>query len=745
MSELFNYYISFTETYKKYSNDEIEQREVECLKIQYPFIFRDIRDNDLFAGRIKHKALGFSPQMDIGFGYYFDENDFNELIKDPVFTNAQKQKLKEIAEFWKTENTASKTRAAYSKEMREILPSDNWNGESGIGFPLYRMSGSHLDHAKLLRLGIPGLRREIQQKKQKVNPGEKSYRLYAAMESALELFAGVCNRYADMAEAQRRNTKTENRRQQLHEMAGVLRHIASEKPVTFFQAAQLAYLYTVISGSVNYGRPDDYLGDFYVADLESGGLSEKKGLELLKSLWVMMNEREDGNWIFDSRVIIGGMGRKNETHADRLAQQMIETTRQVKNVMPQLTLRFYKGQNPALYQKALDTIAEGNPYPMLYNDDVNVPSVQNAFNISFEEAKQYLPFGCGEYVIYQKSAGTPSGVINLLQALLVTLHKGINPTTGNKMGLPASQLGEFNTFDDVYNSYKKQVEYYVEYLARQEELEYKIAGQTAPFLYFSILFDDCIDRGKAVFDGGIRYLGGTLETYGNSNTADSLLAIKKLVFEEKRFTLEQLVKMLDKNFINHEKERKLCLNVPKYGNDDEEADNMLVEVDRHICTVTRDQKELTGLHSYLVVIINNNANTVMGRYTCASPDGRKAYTPMNNGNAPSSGFDRSGVTAFLNSIVKPDPTIHAGTVQNMKFSKDLFNNHRDKLEILLETYFENGGTQAMLNVVGKQDLENALKFPEKYQNLIVRVGGFSAKFVDLDPDIQQEILARTLY
>jgi pyruvate-formate lyase len=390
-------------------------------------------------------------------------------------------------------------------------------------------------------------------------------------------------------------------------------------------------------------------------------------------------------------------------------------------------------------------IGDGCSFPLMYNDDINVPAVQRAFNVSDEEAIHYMPFGCGEYVLNHRSFGTPSGVINLLQALQVTLHKGINPTTGKKMGIPGIEKLEFDSFEMLWETYKQQVEYHVDQLALQEELEYKKAAEIAPHLMFSLLYDDCIDRGKPIFDGGIRYLGGTLETYGNTNTADSFTAIKKLVFEEKRFSLDALVTMMDANFKGYEKERKWMLDAPKYGNDNDYADEMLLEVDNHVFNATRDQRLKTGLHSYLVVNINNNANTVMGGFTAASPDGRAEFTYMANANTPTGGMDKNGITAMMNSIVKPDPGLHAGMVQNMKFSKSMFNENREIVDAVLKTYFEKGGTQCMISVMGREDLELALLEPEKYSNLIVRVGGYSAKWVDLPKDIQAEILSRTMY
>jgi len=316
------------------------------------------------------------------------------------------------------------------------------------------------------------------------------------------------------------------------------------------------------------------------------------------------------------------------------------------------------------------------------------------------------------------------------------------------MGMPAgryAKYGNFDMFEQLWAAYKEQVEYHIDQLSKHEELEYTFAGKDAPYLYTSILMDDCIKRGKGIYSGGIRYLGGTLESYGNSNTADSLTALKRMVYEQKSLTLHEVIEVLDADFNNSEKERKLMLDCPKYGNDNETADNMLVQVHNHVCNYTKDQKNKTGLHSYLVVVINNDANTVMGENTPASPDGRKAFDFLNPGNAPSGGADKNGATAFLNSIVKPDSSIHAGAVQNMKFSKEMFSHNRDKMEILLATYWQKGGTQAMLSVVGRGDLEAAMKNPENYQNLLVRVGGFSERFVNLPVHTQLEVLSRTMY
>src|SRR5690554_4859275 len=189
-------------------------------------------------------------------------------------------------------------------------------------------------------------------------------------------------------------------------------------------------------------------------------------------------------------------------------------------------------------------------------------------------------------------------------------------------------------------------------MAQQEELEYKVAAEHSANLYLSMLYDDCITRGKGIFSGGIQYLGGTLETYGNVNTADSLTSIKKLVFDEQVFSLDQLLAALQADFVGYEDIQKQLLAAPKYGNDHADADAMMQDIHEHVCHTVRKQRENTNLHSYLVVVINNSANTLMGQWTAASADGRNAGRPMANGNNPTGGQDKNGVTAMLNSLVK---------------------------------------------------------------------------------------------
>jgi pyruvate-formate lyase len=423
----------------------------------------------------------------------------------------------------------------------------------------------------------------------------------------------------------------------------------------------------------------------------------------------------------------------------------MEATRTVIEIEPQLTLRFYNGMNPALMAKALDVLAEGRTFPMLFNDDVNVPAVEQAFKVSYADAEQYLPFGCGEYCIDHVSIGSPNCSLNMLKALEAALHNGRDMQTGEQIGLDPGDPSTFETFDQVWRAYTRQIEYSVEQLANRHRLEVNIEAEQAAFLFTSMLYDDCITRGKSLMGGGARICGGLIETYGMVNAADSLTAIKNLVYDRKLLPLSRLVAALDTDFAGYEREQRLMRLAPKFGNDFPEADDILCRVSEQVARHTMAQAARVGLDYFLIVNINNYMNVTLGGQTIASAEGRKAGKPLANGNTPTAGNDTSGVTAFLNSLVKPDVNLHAGYTQNMKFSKSLFREERPKVRALLDTYFASGGAQSMITVVGRGDLENALKAPESYRDLIVRVGGFSARFVELTPEIQQDLLARTLY
>jgi pyruvate-formate lyase len=716
MTTPFALELEFTDTYRRYLDANPAIREAQCLKVLVKHIFDPPQPGDLFAGRTHYPAVGFGLELAAGGPIYYCHTD-QIRPKLELLPETLRHQVEKMLAFWAKE-------ASIDGHLIRRLPEETLVATSNpIAEMGGRLAGTLLNFENLVHLGIPGLRTEIE----KGTRGNGDLPLYQAMTMALDLLVEVIHDYADQTRG---------------EMKQTLKAITSDPPQTFREAAQLAWLYALISGTVNYGRMDVYLGDFFARDIDSGLLSEAEGLSLVQSLWRLIAARKT---IFNGRVFLGGVGRPNEINADRFALAAMEATRTVIEVEPQLTLRFYQGMNPDLMQKAMDVIGEGRTFPMLYNDDVNISAVESAFCISKADAEQYLPYGCGEYAINHTSVGSPNCSLNMLKALEAVLHQGMDRQTGRQIGVVTQPLSDFTSFDRLWDAYCAQVAFSVQHLATRHKMEVDLEAEEAAFLFVSMLYDDCILRGKSLLDGGVRIKGGLIETYGMVNAADSLTAIKTLVYDQKVISLQDLVTVLDADFAGFEREYRWMKAAPKFGNDDPVADDMLCRVSTHVAKLTRAQAERVGLDYFLIVNINNYMNVTLGKQTMASAEGRLSGKPLANGNTPTAGNDINGVTAFLNSLVKADAATHAGYTQNMKFSKSLFQNERTKLEALMGTYFACGGTQAMITVIGREDLENALKEPEKHRNLIVRVGGFSARFVELAPEIQQDLLARTLY
>jgi pyruvate-formate lyase len=753
--------LRFTDAYREHLHDHVATREAACLQVLWPAIFGDIQDGDLFAGRITtYPNVGLGLELASGGPFYYCNTEKIQQLIEQADTGVEmavsvrhgdrwiqkpvnredldastRKRIEDMLAFWEKERTIR-------GKLIRMLPEDVKEGTTNrIASMGGRLAGPMLDFEKLARVGLPGLAREVAACREQAESAGRGVEIYDGMQVALELLVDTCRRYAGQAR-EHAESAPEEHKAELLEMARVLEKIAHSPPETYREAAQLHWLYALISGVANYGRLDVALGEFYARDVDSGTLTEEQALALTQSLWQLIADRQI---FYNSRVVVGGIGRPNEEAADRFALLAMEATRTVLETEPQLTLRFYQGMNPTLMAKALDVIGEGRTYPILYNDDVNVPAVVNAFRVSREEAEQYLPYGCGEYTLNHLSVGSPNCSFNMLKALEATLHNGRDALSGEPLGLALGDFASFEAFDRLFAAYKRQAEAHIEFLARRHALEYVAERESAALLYVTMLYDHCMERGRSVVDRGPRYTGGIIESFGLVNVADSLTAIKKLVYDEKQLTQEQLLAALDADFEEFEREYRWMLDVPKYGNDDDEADAMVQAVSDHAVRYVRDQAQRVGLDYFLMVNINNLGNVLLGKETAASADGRRAGDPLANGNTPTAGRDQKGLTAFLNSIVKVDPSCHAGYVHNMKFNKGMFNRERAKYAALLDTYFCRGGTQAMISILNRNDLENAMKEPEKYRNLIVRVGGLSQRFVELDRDIQIDILKRTMY
>ena len=719
----------YTKTHQRYTNQSKERREIECLKVLYPTLFRPIENTDLIAGRLDFLPIGFGCVTSVGgVGHYCVFRKLRQFQQQ--LPEQERGRVDRLYDYWLDHDVKTQ----YNKE---VLTDDTLGMFIDTKFPMIataRLSGMMLDYPMLLDNGIDGLRQIISDRLKEEPENEF---LKAGLE-CLDLFV-VC---AEHLRQQTLNSQLSTLSS--HRMADALDAIKTRKPETFVEALQLFWLYALLAGVINYGRLDDFLGPYLAADLEAGRITDEEAYEYVKSLWTLIENRRT---TVNGRIIVGGRGRKHPKEADVFLHYCMRVCKDTRYVEPQFTLRFTKDTSEQIWDEALDAIGAGATYPTLYNDDVNVPAVAYGMRVDEQTAEQYVPFGCTEFVIQGQSTGTPNICINLLKLLTIYMNGGIDPIDGIRKdgGVSIKPLEEYTSFVDFYAGYKRLLDYYIDLSAKTQYHSYEVMNRYVSFLFSSLLTNDCISRGKAILDGGVRYLGGTNETYGNINTSDSLWAINDLVFRKKKYTLREMNDALLANFEGYEQLRKDCLACDKYGNDLDTADAMANDLYEYVAKGVRQKGIDIGMQYFLIVISNNQLNTEWGNMTGASPDGRLSGMYMNPANNPQGGADKSGPTAMLNSLTRFSPKYHAGSVQNIKFGNKLFNSNRPVIKSLLKTYFAKGGCHLMITVVDRGVLEDAMVHPEKYPNLIVRVAGFSAVFVELPRNVQEELLSRSLY
>ena len=750
---------AFTEAYQKYYDAAPAIREAHCLACLYPASLLDLREDDFFAGNgdvnafltFSNLPVTFHPKTAGQIGYYASLKALRALAREYLHRAAE---VEELIEFWKKEATFRKIREEAPEELRDYylppmftLDSDGYRRVGRPGTPLgtgfisgsfdTRIAGIMPDFRAVLESGIPGLCRKVEQYEREACGDRRTF--YTALRLNLDIVLRTMEGYRLRAEELSAKAAPAHR-ERLATLSRMLLALQHRPPESLDEAMQLTVILTILTGIDNFGRMDVCFGDFLAADLTEGRLDEEGAIRLISEFFDFIF-RNCG--AYDSRVIIGGLGRPNEKNADRFALLAIEAVRRRHLIKPVLTLRFYKGQDPLLFERALSAIAEGCIYPTLYNDDRYIEGVMEGMHLPYEDAVDYAPLGCGELVIAGKSVGSPNSTLRILKALEAALHNGRDGVSGERIGIETGEPEAFRNFSDLMEALYCQLEARIALDAKLHAHQRRIAAREAAFVLPSILMRDCFERGAAILHGGIRYFGANIEGFGLVNTVNSLAVIKRLVYEEKRFTLPELIHILDVNFEGYEEERRLFLSVDKYGNNKPATDDLMRPIEEFINRTADRYGRACGFHYCTVANVNPGGITI-GPATAASADGRPCGEPFALANSPMPGTDTSGITAMLLSTAKSDPR-GGGYVTNMNVSRGLITADPQKFSELLKRYFEIGGLQLNINCYAKEDMERALREPQKYQNLIVRVSGYSARFIDLDPVTQKYVMERTVF
>ncbi|MCX7600026.1 MAG: hypothetical protein N2512_14335, partial [Armatimonadetes bacterium] len=533
----------------------------------------------------------------------------------------------------------------------------------------------------------------------------------------------------------------ERRRGELREAAALCEHITTEPPATFREALQLFWFVFIYDGADNPGRFDQYMWPFLRDDLEARRLTRAQACELLEDLWVRFNEVRGWN------MALGGQTSDGRDATNELTYLCLEVTERLRLPAPNVSVRVFSGSPDKLWRRAVEVIGRGTGMPAIYNDDVIVPALQR-MGIRLEDAREYAFGGCTEIQIPGKSnLGGEDGNLNLAKCLELALNDGVDMLTGEQLGPRTGDATRFSTFDELWGAYERQVVAATARMVAVSNLGATVRSRLGAKIFRALLTADCLPRGLDPDGRGAIYGNGEVMTLGIAVTADALTAVRRVVFEERRVTMAELLAALRSNFEQAEHLRQLLLRQPKYGQGDTEADAMAARVANHFWGLLQHfHTRRGGRYGGGVIVLGRNVD--FGRHLAATADGRRAREPVEDSVGPLAGRATKGPTAALAGAAGLDQTLGPmGVLCNLMLSPRCFRDaaSRGKVAALVKGYFSMGGQQVQITVADAATLRAAQREPEKYADLIVRVGGYSDYFVRCSRELQEDIIRRMVF
>ena len=668
----------------------------------------------------------------ISSGLQFNRKRCEQLMEtgDPE----QRQKAQSLLDYFPDRHV---TRELIHEESIKRGAPWHWAIGNGSSFQGHMV----IDYAKILRVGISGLLREIEETMSVCDNQEKAP-FYRSLLLYCDNMADLCRRYAEKARDMQSEEVSQKRRDELSEIAEICDRISTRPPRSFREALQLFWFTFLLDGNDDPGRFDQFMLPFYRDDLTEGRITREFARELLEELWYKMEQVQAWS------LVLAGQTPDGEDASNDLTELCLEVTANLRLTNPAVALRLFDGSPRRLWRLAMKCIARGGGMPSLVNDDAVIRALVES-RVLLRDARDYAMGGCIEFQISGKSNfGGEDGHINLAKCLELALNDGRCALTGEIIGVQTGDPTTFKTFDDVFDAYKRQVESAIDKIIIQCNVGQEIKSKQGTKVFRSLLIDDCIARGLDCEGGGARYGNGQILTNGLVVVADSLVAIKTLVFEEKSVSMSQLLQALKDNWQGHESLRQRILHrVPRYGNDDERVDGLAREISEHIWSLLKQKHTYRG-GSYTGLVVYFNRQLYFGRQTGATPDGRFNGDVLEDSVGPWPGRDIHGPTAMFKSAAKIAQELAAGgVVLNLKLTPSCLDSDEavEKSIDLVRSYFALGGQQVQITVANADDLRAAMREPEKWRHLIVRVGGYSDYFVTLDPKLQESIIWRTEY
>ena len=680
-----------------------------------------------------------------------------------------KRAIREDARWWKGKSVCDRMEEIY-EQVFGSWAQDAVNARIVPAIQREGMTSTDVNYEKVLNIGLKGVIEEARKEISHLSvfDFDEVHKLHflQAVILACEAVITYSKRYAQLARELASKEKDSDRRRELEEIAKICEWVPENPTRNFREAVQsfwfcfLALVLEEAGFTQSPARMDQYFYPFYEKDIREGTLTRQDAAEILGCLWVkflelsthkgpQQKERTQGSQY--SNLTVGGITREGEDATNELSYLILEVVRQVKVHQPHLCLRYHDKMSEDFLVKAIECnrdVHGGIPY---FNNDRIV--IHNLIDkgIPPEEAWDWAGFGCVHPNLPHR-VGQPTSWchVNLNKVFELTLNNGVDPVSGKKLGIETGDVTSFSSYEKLYDAFKKQFRYWLKRGAQMARIASAAYAETYPVPFHSATLDDCLKNGKdANESGGMRYpqMAAKALDRGHQNVANSFAAIKKLVFDEKKVTMAELLDALANNFEGKEELRKMCLRAPKWGNDDDEVDGIMKDLWSWSAETITEETNAWGYH------IGTARHGLSwhywaGKATGALPDGRRAFTPLAPGALdPMTGTSTEGLTALINSCSKLtfDRYGLMDAVLNNKLSPSILQTREQikKVLALVKNYFDRGGLFIQFNVIDKDTLLAAQEHPERYRDLIVRVAGYSAYFVELPRELQDEIISRT--
>ncbi|MCJ7422904.1 glycyl radical protein [Candidatus Bathyarchaeota archaeon] len=660
------------------------------------------------------------------------------------------------------------------RSIRDVLfsrMSDKWKAayEAGVftEFLEQRAPGHTVLDDKIYKKGLVDFKKDVDKSTQNLDfvkdaDAHKKEEELKAMRIAADALILFARRHADLARKLTRKEKNAKRRRELKKIASVCARVPAHAPRDFWEALQ--YYWFIHLGVVtelnpwdafNPGRLDQHLYPFYEKGLREETLTKEEARELLQAFWIKFNNQpappkvgvtaEESCTYTDFALInTGGVKADGSDAVNDLSYLILDVVEEMRLTQPSSMVQISKKTPDRFLKRAVEIIRTGFGQPSVFNTDEIIQELLRQGKL-IEDARNGGASGCVETGAFGKESYILTGYFNMPKILEITLNNGTDPKTGKRIGLETGDPTEFGSFEELFEASRKQLNYFVDIKINGNNIIEQLYAEHLPVPFLSLLIDDCIAKGKDYHDGGARYNTNYIQGVGLGTTTDSLTAIRHHIFDEKHITMKELLGILKTDFDGNESlHQKLLNKTPKYGNDDDYADQVMKAVFEAYFEAIDGRPNTKGGH-YRINLLPTTVHIYFGKAVGATPDGRKAGEPLSEGVSPVQGVDRKGPTAVIKSVAKIDHVKTGGTLLNQKFTPQLLADETGILKLvqLIRTFFKLDGHHIQFNVVDSNMLRDAQKHPERYRDLIVRVAGYSDYFVDLGADLQNEIIKRT--